>query len=341
MPSSDAGSHALPHSPSRELGGRLPGARRGSALAFAVAFVLTASLLVASAVHAGAAGRHATAVAAAAAAAVLGGAENGGARLQPCAAADAAAAALTPPQPASPHPPVACVACPEPTAAPLEPTRCPEVACDTSSNNRRSADATAVAADAAADAAALRGFRAGGGRIVALVFAGRRRYMRFLWPHLLLAGGVSDANTTTTTGGSDGRVARGADGAIDGVILAANTADVGDLKWLRDAAASAPPGFATVRRVKDGAIGTPFAQTGAYCRLYQGLAGGGGGGNGSVPTLVIKARQLRLSSLVADNRVGARRRWMTTLCGCRPARFDCSPPRSSAAPPRCSSPPTW
>lgn len=136
--------------------------------------------------------------------------------------------------------------------------------------------------DAQADAEgdALAAYKADGGSVVALVFAGRRRYLRLLWPRLLRArsagrpGGGNATGEASASASAAGAAASplAADvlaAPLDAVVLVANTRDGGDLAWLRAVAASAPPGFAVL---KDAAEIAVVGRNGnAYCRLYGGV----------------------------------------------------------------------
>ena len=92
----------------------------------------------------------------------------------------------------------------------------------------------------------LESFLGSGGNVVALVFAGRRRYLSILWPYLLR------------------ERRRGSDhGVLSQVVFAARTDDVDDLSFL-DALERAHPDFVQVRKLRRG----PEDKIKPFCELY-------------------------------------------------------------------------
>ena len=94
-------------------------------------------------------------------------------------------------------------------------------------------------------------FLASGSTINAFVFAGRRRYLRVLWPYLL----------RDRLGASSG-------GVLAQVIFAANTDDADDLAYLSDLEASFPD---YVRVIHPPRVVHQNRNNGDYCYLYAGV----------------------------------------------------------------------
>ena len=91
-----------------------------------------------------------------------------------------------------------------------------------------------------------------GSTINAFVFAGRRRYMRVLWPYLL----------------RDRRSASGGTEVLSQVIFAANTDDADDLAFLSDLEASYPD---YVRVIHPPRVVHQGTNNGDYCSIYGGV----------------------------------------------------------------------
>ena len=115
-------------------------------------------------------------------------------------------------------------------------------------------------------AALLEAFFARGGRVVAFIFFGRRRYTAVQWPYLLQA--------------------RRADGAglLSQVVYAANTHDKEDLAWL-DQLQAAHADFVVVQQPER--VVSQGQNNADYCALYREVVLGK---DDAGETLVIKAR---------------------------------------------------
>ena len=115
-------------------------------------------------------------------------------------------------------------------------------------------------------AALVEAFFASGGRVVAFIFFGRRRYTAVQWPYLLQA--------------------RRADGAglLSQVIYAANTHDKEDLAWL-DQVQAAHADFVVVKQPER--VVSQGQNNADYCALYREVVLGS---DDAGKTLVIKVR---------------------------------------------------